>query len=219
MNTRPHSSTTNFPTRMPAIKPAKVTKSKFSTSFFTPRARRDLVRQDYNCIQRREVEPANPQRDASTPTHSTASSTTEDKDTIVIDPKAPRGDDDDDEMPDVPTPTFENTTLSEEEKLEAVNKWKVHREKHERKPREKTSHVYFYMRKHLLPGCFFAEVKGGAKALQEYRWTCNVCYHQPEKHFKHFGVLESKRRGVTSGMGDHLKLHGITKDTHHAWKA
>ena len=204
---------------MPLFSPAKVTKPKPPTSFFAPRARRDLVRQDYNSIQRREVVPTNPQHNALTPTPSIVSTTSIDDDTIVVDPRAPRDDDDDDEMPDVPDPTFENTTLTEEEKLEALNKWKVHRVKYERKPRDKTSHVYFYMRKRLLSGCFFPEVKGGPSILQEYRWTCNVCYREPNKHNKKFEVLESHRKGVTTGMADHLKTHGITKDTHNARKA
>ena len=68
-------------------------------------------------------------------------------------------------MPNVPNPTFKNTTLTEEEKLEALNKWKVHRAKHERKPRDKTSHVYYYIRKRLLSGYFFPKVKGGPLIL------------------------------------------------------
>ena len=204
---------------MPPLIQARVTKSKPPPSFFAPRARRDLIRQDYNSIQRREVVPANPERDPSTPTSSTASTTLEDDDTIVVDPKAPMEDDEDDEMPDVPTPTFEDTTLTEEEKLAAITKWKIHRQKHERKPRDKTSHVYFYMRKRLLPGCLFPEIRGGPDILQEYRWTCNICYGEPDKHNKKYSVLESHRKGVTTGMGDHLKAHGITKDTHNARKA
>src|SRR6266536_2050089 len=194
---------------MPLFSPAKVTKPKPPTSFFAPRARRDLVRQDYNSMQRREVVPTNPQDNALTRAPSIVSTTSIDDDTIVVDPRAPRDDDDDDEMPDIPDPTFENTTLTEEEKLEALNKWKVHRAKHERKPRDKTSHVYFYIRKRLLSSCFFPEVKGGPLILQEYRWTCNVCYREPNKHKKKFEVLESHRKGVTTGMADHLKTHGI----------
>ena len=78
---------------MPPLIQARVTKSKPPPSFFAPRARRDLIRQDYNSIQRREVVPANPERDPSPPHSSTASTTLEDDDTIVVDPKAPMEDD------------------------------------------------------------------------------------------------------------------------------
>jgi hAT family protein len=190
---------------------SKVTKSKPPPTFFAPRARRDIARQNYNSIQRREVVPTNPEKETGP-----SASASADGDTIVVDPHAPMDDDEDDAMPDVPTPTFENTPLTEKDKLEAMSKWKTHRAKHERKPRDKTSHVYFYMRKRLLPGCLYPEVKGGPHILQEYRWTCNVCELEPHKLQKKFGVLESHRGGVTSGMGDHLKSHGITRDTHNA---
>jgi hypothetical protein len=65
---------------------------------------------------------ANPKRNPFTPTPSTAFTTLEDNDTIVVDPKALIEDDEDDEMPNVPTPTFEDTTLMEEEKLAAITK-------------------------------------------------------------------------------------------------
>ena len=122
-------------------------------------------------------------------------------------------------MPNVPDPTFENTILTEEEKLEALNKQKVYRAKHERKPRDKTSHIYFYIRKRLLSSCFFPKVKGGPSILQEYRQTCNVYYREPNKHNKKFEVLKSYRKGVTIGMADHLKTHRIIKDTHNVRKA
>jgi len=62
-------------------------------------------------------------------------------------------------------------------------------------------------------------VKGGPSILQEYRWTCNVCYREPNKHNKKFEVLESHRKGVTTGMADHLKTHRIIKDIHNIRKA
>jgi hypothetical protein len=103
--------------------------------------------------------PANRERNTSTPTPFIASITLEDDDTIVVDPKSLMEDDKDDEIPDIPTPTFEDTTLTEEEKLAAITKWKIHRQKYEHKPRDKTSHVYFYIRKRLLPKCLFSEIK------------------------------------------------------------
>ena len=199
---------------------ARVTKSKPPAAFFQPRARRDITRQDYTSLQRREIVPTNPRRDPSTPTPSTTSTTPEDNDTIIVDPLAPMDEDEDDEMPDIDTPTFDDTGLTDEEKLQAVHKWRIHREKHERKPRDKTSHVYFYMQKRLLAGCLFSEYTGGPNILQEYRWSCNICYGLDRaKYNKKYNVLESKRKGVTTGMGDHLKTHGITKDTHNARKA
>jgi hypothetical protein len=195
---------------------SKVTKSKPPINFFGLRARRNIVRQDYSSIERREVVPANPPSNASLPASSTAFA---DSDTIVVDPYAPMRDDDDEEMPDVPTPSFEDTAMTEDEKLAAISKWKIHRAKHDRKPRDKTSHVYFYFRKRILPGCLYPEFKDSPAILQEYRWTCNVCELEPQKLRKKYDVLESHRKGVTTGMGDHLKTHGITKDTHNARKA
>jgi hypothetical protein len=160
--------------------------------------------------------PANPPSNASLPASSTAFA---DSDTIVVDPYAPMRDDDDEEMPDVPTPSFEDTAMTEDEKLAAISKWKIHRAKHDRKPRDKTSHVYFYFRKRILPGCLYPEFKDSPAILQEYRWTCNICELEPQKLRKKYDVLESHRKGVTTGMGDYLKTHGITKDTHNARKA
>jgi hypothetical protein len=96
-------------------------------------------------------------------------------------------------MPDVPTPSFEDTAMTEDEKLAAISKWKIHRAKHDRKPRNKTSHVYFYFRKRILPGYLYPEFKGSPAILQEYRWTCNICELEPQKLRKKYDVLESHR--------------------------
>jgi hypothetical protein len=75
------------------------------------------------------------------------------------------------------------------------------------------------MRKPLLPRCLFSEIKKGPDILQEYRWTCNICHLEPNKHYKEYSVLKSHCKGVTTGMGDHLKAHGITKDKHNTLNA
>jgi hAT family C-terminal dimerisation region len=200
---------------MPPVlsKPARVPKSS-TNSFFTPRSRRDVPVRDYNNIERNEVMPTNPPR---APTASAASSPTPsaNEDTITVDTSIDNSDEDE-EMPDVPDPSFKNTPMTNEEKMEAIKKWKTHRQKHERKRRDKASHVYSYMRMQVLPGILYPEVKGGPKILQEYKWTCKLCEQEPAKLRKQFTVLESHRQGVTTGMGDHLKTHGITRDTHFA---
>ena len=113
--------------------------------------------------------PTNPRRDPSTPTPSITFTTPKDNNTIIVDPLAPIDKDKDNEMPDINTPTFNNTRLTDKEKLQAIHKWRIYREKHERKPRDKTSHVYFYMQKRLLAGCLFSEYTGGPNILQEYQ--------------------------------------------------
>lgn len=65
------------------------------------------------------------------------------EDTIVVD--APPGHDeffsDDEGMKDIPEPAFETTSLSDAEKLEAIKRWNLNRQKHERKKRTKSSFV------------------------------------------------------------------------------
>ena len=113
--------------------------------------------------------PTNPRRDPSTPTPSITSITPKDNDIIIVDPLAPMDEDKDIEIPDIDTPTFDDTRLTDKEKLQAIHKWRIYREKHERKPRDKTSHVYFYIQKRLLTRCLFLEYTGGPNILQEYR--------------------------------------------------
>jgi hypothetical protein len=119
-------------------------------------------------------------------------------------------------MLDIPQPTFTNITMTEEQKMEAIKKWIQNRQKHEKKKREKSSHVYWYMKRTAIPGSFYAEFDGGPKCLQEYRWECRKCLAEPTLLRKNFNMLESNRRGVTTGMGKHLRTHGITTDTHFA---
>ncbi|KAM4054771.1 hypothetical protein HRG_005593 [Hirsutella rhossiliensis] len=97
--------------------------------------------------------------------------------------------------------TGSHMTLAEKARL--IKKWADNKQKHVRKKRDKNSH------KLLL------EYKDGPKIFQEFRWTCIECLQNPSTLRKIFQVLESNRRGVTSGMGDHLKIHGITKESHH----
>jgi hypothetical protein len=70
------------------------------------------------------------------------------------------------------------------------------------------------MQKRLLLRYLFLEIKGGPDILQKYQWTCNIYYREPNKHNKKYSVLESHRKGVTTGIGDHLKTYRIIKDTH-----
>ncbi|KAM4067999.1 hypothetical protein HRG_009699 [Hirsutella rhossiliensis] len=129
------------------------------------------------------------------------------KDTIVCAPPGHPDCESDDDMPDADTsePPLNSTgshmTLAEKARL--IKKWADNKQKHVRKKRDKNSH------KLLL------EYKDGPKIFQEFRWTCIECLQNPSTLRKIFQVLESNRRGVTSGMGDHLKSHSITKESHH----
>jgi hypothetical protein len=102
------------------------------------------------------------------------------------------------------------------EKAELIKKWAENKQKHVRKKRDKNSHVYWYMQREAIAGSFYSEHKDGLKIFQEFRWTCTECLQNPYALRKRFQVLESNRRGVTSGMEDHLKTHSITKESHHA---
>lgn len=94
-----------------------------------------------------------------------STSANSDGDTIVVDPHALYNDDYDSPMPNVPTPTFENLQLSDDDKRAVILKWKESRAKVERKPREMSSHIYYYIQKELVPDSFYAEVKEGLKIL------------------------------------------------------
>ena len=66
------------------------------------------------------------------------------EDTIIVDDTAPPGHDDcpsDDEMEDLPAPSFTDTNMTEAEKLDATKRWAIHRAKHEKKKRQKNSFV------------------------------------------------------------------------------
>ncbi|KAN0086677.1 hypothetical protein V8E54_000365 [Elaphomyces granulatus] len=47
------------------------------------------------------------------------------------------------------------------EKMEAIRKWTIHKQRHEKK-KKKSSHVYMHRE----------TVEDGPKILQEYRWHC-----------------------------------------------
>jgi hypothetical protein len=118
-----------------------------STSFFAPRPRREgLVLHNYNNIERNEIIPFNTLRPAVSP--------------IILFPgpnptanplanKPPPGsdeyqdsDDEDTIVIDVPEPEFANTRMTKDEKIEAIKKWALGREKIEKRKRDKSSHVY-----------------------------------------------------------------------------
>jgi len=66
------------------------------------------------------------------------------EDTIVVDDTAPPGHDDcpsDDEIENLPAPSFADTTMTDAEKLDATKRWAAHRTKHEKKKRQKNSFV------------------------------------------------------------------------------
>jgi len=77
----------------------------------------------------------------------TASVDEEEEDTIIVDAPPPGHTDypSDDDMADgdadLPAPTFNDKTMSEQKKLDAVKRWSTDREKHEKKKRTKTSFV------------------------------------------------------------------------------
>jgi hypothetical protein len=120
--------------------------------------------------------------------------------------------DSDEDMAEPPEPIFENTTLTVTEKMEAIKKWAAHKAKHTRK-KDKNSHVYCYMKREALHGCLYKDKVTGIKCLQEYRWRCGLCLANPEKNWKPYEVMESKRHGASSGMVLHLK-HRITAEVH-----
>ena len=57
--------------------------------------------------------------------------------------------------------------MTEDEKIEAIKKWALGREKIEKRKRDKSSHVYWYMHCELRPGVFYLEAKDspGPKVL------------------------------------------------------
>jgi hypothetical protein len=65
------------------------------------------------------------------------------EDTIVVD-TAPPGHDDcpsDDEIENLPAPSFTDTKMTDAKKLDATKRWAAHRAKHEKKKRQKNSFV------------------------------------------------------------------------------
>ncbi|KJZ69051.1 hypothetical protein HIM_11562 [Hirsutella minnesotensis 3608] len=117
---------------------------------------------------------------------------------------------------DTPEPPLNSSHMTLAKKAELIKKWADNKQKHVRKKRDKNSHVYWYMQREAIEGSFYSEYKDGPKIFQEFRWTCIECLQNPSTLRKRFQVLESNRRGVTSGMGDHLKIHRITKESHYA---
>src|SRR6266536_3330154 len=168
---------------------SKSTKSHPKPQFFAlrprERNRRNVAPQDYTTIERHEVNPSNPPRASMTSTTSTLPTTLNtnndlSSDIIVCDPGNLEYESDE-EMPDapLPRPTFTNIIMTEVEKMEAIKKWVLNRERHERKKKEKTSHVYWYMKREVLPGVFYSEFNRGLKYFQEYRWQCRKCLVEP----------------------------------------
>ena len=65
--------------------------------------------------------------------------------------------DSDHEIIDTPQPTFANTQMTEAEKIEAIKKWAINKEKHTRKKRDKASHVYYYIKREAIDSVFYSE--------------------------------------------------------------
>ncbi len=64
--------------------------------------------------------------------------------TIVVDDVPPGHNDypSDDEIEDLPVPAFEDITMTNTEKQDALKKWSIHRQKHEKKKRQKNAFIY-----------------------------------------------------------------------------
>ncbi|KAH6675971.1 hypothetical protein B0J14DRAFT_652796 [Halenospora varia] len=89
-------------------------------------------------------------------------------DTIIC--EAPPGhkdwdSEDDADMEDIPSPTFNNTPMTDKEKAEATERWTIHGNKYEKRKRQKNSYVYCYMKRTALKGELYPEVKGGLNIL------------------------------------------------------
>ena len=113
---------------------------------------------------------------------------------------------------DADQPALTNTVIpmTDIEKAQALMKWRKHKKAHMTKRKAKNSHVYWYMNRELVPGKFYPEYEGGPKIFQQIRWSCSECIRSPLLRGKPYTVLESHRKGVTTGMGNHLKQYYIT---------
>jgi len=187
-------------------------------SFFTPRPHRNnVIQHDYKNIERNEINPENPRPNRPATARLAPAPAPADNSPP---PGAPDYTDSDDENAtitvDIPIPAFADIVMNEEERMAAILKWTADKNKHTKKKKEKNSHVYWYMHREMLEGQFYPEYKGGPKILQEFKWHCKKCVAPGGGLKAPYVVLESNRRGVTSGMDKHLKSHGITKDIHFA---
>ena len=186
-------------------------------SFFAPRTRAsNQVPRSYG--ERIDENPQNPSIALHNPPTTHNATTREDEPPPGADDYA---DSEDDETITVqlPTPTFANITMTEAQKVEAILKWTEDFKKHTKKKKDKSSHVYYYMHRETLDGKFYAKEKDGPHIYQEFRWRCKECLKPGGTGLleKKYDVLESNRKGVTSGMIKHLKQrHHITEQTHFA---
>jgi hypothetical protein len=206
-------------------------------NFFQPRPRRNVPTQDYANIERPQFHPSNTANSTNTPTIEPASSpasnlplsspnsSLDEAPGLSITVEVPPGHedypDDDEEMADTDSdqPPLTDTIIpmTLEEKASALTKWKKNKKAHLAKKRTKNSHVYWYMNRQVVPEKFYPEYEGGPKIFQQIRWSCAECVRKPNSLGKDFVVLESHRKGVTTGMLNHLKnAHHITVDTHFA---
>ena len=156
------------------------------------RTLRTSQRPDYSRIQRNEVIPTNPSRPKKVVCNSA------DGDGYISDEETPSS------IPEPPLPE-----MTDEERKELIQKWRIDRGTHEKKKRDKTSHVYWYMKRELLPGNFYGDEviskekkheKPRLHYLQNYRWTCRECIANPIRFQNPFKQFESLCRGTSSGM-------------------
>lgn len=79
--------------------------------------------------------------------------------------------------------------------------------------------VYYYFSRKTIVGSLYSKDKkdeSSPKVLQEYKWSCLECSRKRCLNITPFNVLESNRKGATSGMIEHLKKHQITEKSHFA---
>jgi hypothetical protein len=117
-------------------------------SFFTPRPQRaNRIFHDYNQMDSHGVDsPATPATPASAASAGLSNAIPGDLEGDTIICEAPPGhedwdSEDDADMEDIPSPTFNNTPMTETEKAEATGRWTIHRNKHEKRKRQKNSYV------------------------------------------------------------------------------
>jgi hypothetical protein len=130
---------------------SNVSRTPSQNSFFTPRPQRpNRIFHDYHHMDSHGVDspatPATPTTPASAASAGLSNAIPGDLEGDTIICEAPPGhedwdSEDDTDMEDIPSPTFNNTPMTETEKAEATGRWTIHRNKHEKRKRQKNSYV------------------------------------------------------------------------------
>ena len=128
-----------------------VNRAPSQNSFFTPRPQRaNRIFHDYKHIDSHGVDspttPATPTTPPSAASVGLSNAILVDLEGDIIICEAPLGhvdwdSEDDVDMEDIPSPTFNSTPMTETEKAEATERWTIHRNKHEKRKRQKNSYV------------------------------------------------------------------------------